>query len=335
MRETLERCPGLVPDHILLGNVLQAANGQNPARQAAIRGGVARATPGTTINDVCLASMTSVALAAGMVREGEADCVLVGGFDSMSRAPHAVQRSADDPILDLMVHDGLYCSIGGVGMGELSDAENVRLEVTRAAQDMLALRSHERAAAATAEGRLADEIVPLPELAQDEGIRTDTSLERLAALQPAFGDDGTITAGNASQVSDGGAAGIVTTLGRARAAGLEPLAEVVGRAIIAGPDSSLHLRPAEASEKLLARHGLTAARHRPLGDQRGLRGRRGRLRRRAGHRSRAGQRQRRCRRDRPSPRGLRDAPRAHPRVRDAAPRRRTGRRHALRRRRSG
>jgi acetyl-CoA C-acetyltransferase len=158
-----------------------------------------------------------------------------------------------------MVHDGLYCSIGGVGMGELSDAENVRLEVTRAAQDMLALRSHERAAAATAEGRLADEIVPLPELAQDEGIRTDTSLERLAALQPAFGDDGTITAGNASQVSDGGAAGIVTTLDRARAAGLEPLAEVVGRAIIAGPDSSLHLRPAEASEKLLARHGLTPA----------------------------------------------------------------------------
>ena len=203
--------------------------------------------------------MTSVALAAGMVREGEADCVLVGGFDSMSRAPHAVQRSPDDPILDLMVHDGLYCSIGDVGMGELSDAENVRLEVTRAAQDMLALRSHERAAAATAEGRLADEIVPVPELAQDEGIRTDTSLERLAALQPAFGEDGTITAGNASQVSDGGAAGIVTTLGRARAAGLEPLAEVVGRAIIAGPDSSLHLRPAEASEKLLARHGLTPA----------------------------------------------------------------------------
>jgi acetyl-CoA C-acetyltransferase len=259
VRETLGRCPGLVPDHILLGNVLQAANGQNPARQAAIRGGVARTTPGTTINDVCLASMTSVALAAGMVREGEADCVLVGGFDSMSRAPHAVQRSPDDPILDLMVHDGLYCSIGGVGMGELSDAENVRLEVTRAAQDMLALRSHERAAAATAEGRLADEIVPLPELAQDEGIRTDTSLERLAALPPAFGDDGTITAGNASQVSDGGAAGIVTTLGRARAEGLEPLAEVVGRAMVAGPDSSLHLRPAEASVKLLARHGLAAA----------------------------------------------------------------------------
>ena len=259
VRETLARCPGLRPDHILLGNVLQAANGQNPARQAAIRGGVARETPGTTVNDVCLASMTSVAIAASMVREREADCVLVGGFDSMSRAPHAVQRAPDEPPLDLMVHDGLYCSIQGVGMGELSDAENERLEVTRAAQDMLALRSHQRAAAATADGRLAEEIAPLPELAQDEGIRTNTSLEMLAALKPAFDEDGTITAGNASQMSDGGAAGIVTTLGRACAEGLTPLAHVAGRAIIAGPDSSLHLRPAEAADKLLDRHGLQAA----------------------------------------------------------------------------
>jgi acetyl-CoA C-acetyltransferase len=256
VRETLARCPGLVPDHVLMGNVLQAANGQNPARQAAIRGGLARTTPGTTVNDVCLASMTSVALAAGLLREGDADCVLVGGFDSMSRAPHQVRRAPDDPPLDLMVHDGLYCSIEDVGMGELSDAENERLEVTRAAQDMLALRSHRRAAAATAEGRLAEEIAPLPELAQDEGIRTDTSLERLAALQPAFGEGGTITAGNASQMSDGGAAGIVTTAARARAQGLEPLAEIAGRALMAGPDSSLHLRPAEASAKLLDRFGL-------------------------------------------------------------------------------
>jgi acetyl-CoA C-acetyltransferase len=257
VRETLARCPGLQPDHVLLGNVLQAANGQNPARQAAIRGGVARTTPGTTVNDVCLASMTSVAIAAGMVRAGEAGTVLVGGFDSMSRAPHDVRRAPEDAPLDLMVHDGLYCSIQDAGMGALSDAENERLEVTRAAQDMLALRSHERAAAATADGRLAEEIVPLPELAQDEGIRTDTSLERLAALQPAFTPGGTITAGNASQMSDGGAAGLVTTLGRATAEGLAPLAAIAGRAMVAGPDSSLHLRPAEASAALLERHGLT------------------------------------------------------------------------------
>jgi acetyl-CoA C-acetyltransferase len=259
VRETLARCPGLAPDHVLLGNVLQAANGQNPARQAAIRGGVARATPGTTVNDVCLASMTSVAVAAGMVRAGEADTVLVGGFDSMSRAPHDVRRTPEDPPLDLMVHDGLHCSIDDVGMGALSDAENERLEISRAAQDMLALRSHERAAAATADGRLAEEIAPLPGLAQDEGIRTDTTLERLAALQPAFKLGGTITAGNASQMSDGGAAGLVTTLGRATAEGVAPLAEVAGRAMVAGPDSSLHLRPAEASAKLLERHGLTPA----------------------------------------------------------------------------
>ena len=134
--------------------------------------------------------------------------MLVGGFDSMSRAPHAVQRSPERPDRSTSWSTTACTARSATsGMGELSDAENVRLEVTRAAQDMLALRSHERAAAATAEGRLADEIVPLPELAQDEGIRTDTSLERLAALQPAFGEDGTITAGNASQVSDGGRRG--------------------------------------------------------------------------------------------------------------------------------
>jgi acetyl-CoA C-acetyltransferase len=245
VREALARCPGLQPDHILIGNVLQAGNGQNPGRQAAIRGGVQRDTPGTTVNDVCLASMTSVAIAASMVREREAECVVVGGFDSMSRAPDGI-----------MVKDGLYCSIDDVGMGELSDAENERLEVTRAAQDMLALRSHERAAAATADGRLAEEIAPLPQLQHDEGVRADTSLERLAALQPAFGPDGTITAGNASQMSDGAAAGLLTTLDCALARGLQPLARIEGRAIVAGPDSSLHLRPAEAAQRLLERHGL-------------------------------------------------------------------------------
>jgi acetyl-CoA C-acetyltransferase len=248
VRETLARCPGLEIDHILLGNVVQGGSGQNPARQAAIRGGGGGENPGEKVNDVCLASMTSVAIAAGMVREREADCVLVGGFDSMSRPPR-----------EMVVKDGLFCSIQGVGMGELSDAENARLEITRVAQDRLALRSHQRAAAATADGRLAEEIAPLPQLAQDEGIRTDTSLERLAALQPAFGPGGTITAGNASQMSDGGAAGIVTTRRRAEATGIAPLAEIAGRAMVAGPDSSLHLRPAEAAAKLLERHGLRAA----------------------------------------------------------------------------
>jgi acetyl-CoA C-acetyltransferase len=151
-----------------------------------------------------------------------------------------------------MVHDGLYCSIADAGMGGMSDAENARLGISREAQDELAARSHARAAAGA--GRLAEEIVPLAELASDEGVR-ETSVEALAKLEPAFTAGGTITAGNASQVSDGAAAAIVTTAGRAG----DHLAEIAGRAVVAGSDSTLHLRPAEASAKLLDRHGLKPA----------------------------------------------------------------------------
>jgi acetyl-CoA C-acetyltransferase len=231
-------------------------------------GGVARDVPGITLNDVCLASMSSVALAAGMVRAGEASCVLVGGFDSMTGAPHAVHMrngaaAGDRRLIDVMQHDGLWCGIAGSGMGELSDQENERLGIDRASQDAFALESHRRAAAATESGRLAEEIAPMKaaagELDRDEGIRPDSSSERLAALPPAFTQTGTITAGNASQLSDAGAAGLVTSLHTAQEAGLHPLAEVVGRAVVAGPDSTLHLRPAEASDKLLARQGMSAA----------------------------------------------------------------------------
>jgi acetyl-CoA C-acetyltransferase len=258
----LQRAEGLEPDYVVLGNVLQAANGQNPGRRAALAGGIRREVPGITVNDVCLASLSAVGLAASMLREGEANTVLVGGFDSMTGAPHAVHvRTApplgNEPMIDVMVHDGLYCSIQDVGMGELSDAENARLDISRADQDAFAARSHARAAAARE--RLAEEIAPLNGLTEDEGIRPDTTAERLNSLPAAFTREGTITAGNASQLSDGGAAGILTTAQRAREAGIEPLAEVVGRAVVAGPDSSLHLRPAEAAEKLLAREGLTAA----------------------------------------------------------------------------
>ena len=191
--------------------------------------------------------------------------MLVGGFDSMTCAPHAVHvRGAgamgDQPMIDVMVHDGLYCSIQDAGMGELSDAENARLDISREDQDAFAAQSHARAAAATDEGRLGDEIATDGlGLESDEGIRRGTTADKLAALRPAFGRDGTITAGNASQISDGGAAGIVTTRARAEQAGLEPLAEVVGRAVVAGPDSTLHLRPAEAAQRLLDRQGLSPA----------------------------------------------------------------------------
>jgi acetyl-CoA C-acetyltransferase len=254
----LERAGGLAPDYVAMGNVLQAANGQNPGRRAALLGGVAREVPGITLNDVCLASMSAVALAAAMLREEEASCVLVGGFDSMTRAPHAVRmrpavRMGSQPLVDVMVHDGLYCSIADAGMGAMSDAENARLGISREAQDRFAARSH--ALALAGRERLAEEIVPVGSFVVDEGAR-ESSVETLAALPAAFTREGTITAGNASQVSDGAAAAVVTSSAVAADAGIEPLATILGRAVVAGPDSTLHLRPAEASSKLLARHGL-------------------------------------------------------------------------------
>jgi acetyl-CoA C-acetyltransferase len=246
----------LQPDYVAVGNVLQAANGQNPGRRAALLGGVERTVPGITLNDVCLASMSAVALAASMIRSGEATTVLAGGFDSMTRAPHALRlrpgtKMGDAPMTDVMVHDGLYCSIADEGMGGMSDAENARLGITREAQDRFAATSHARALAARE--RLAEEIENVGTLTFDEGVR-ETSYDSLAALKPAFSEHGTITAGNASQVSDGAAAAVITTAERAPGF----LAEVVGRAVVAGPDSTLHLRPAEASAKLLERYGLTA-----------------------------------------------------------------------------
>ena len=211
-----------------------------------------------------------------------------------------------------MVHDGLYCSIADAGWAGMSDAENVRLGVTREAQDMLALRSHERAAAATAEGRLADEIVPLPELAQDEGIRDGhlAGAARRAAARLRRGRDDHRRQRLAG-VRRRRPRRIVTTLGaRApRASSRSPRSSAARSS--PAPTPACTCVPPRPREKLLARHGLSARRHRPVGDQRGLRRRRGRLRRGAGHRPRARQRQRRRRRDRPSARGLRHATRAH------------------------
>ncbi|MEU2613158.1 acetyl-CoA C-acyltransferase [Micromonospora sp. NPDC007271] len=261
VRGALAAAPGLTVDYVAMANVVQAGNGQNPARVAATRGGVPRTVPGITLNDVCPGSMSAVALAAMMIRGGEASAVLVGGFESMTRAPR-------QPV-DLLVNDGLHCALGDVAMGPLSDRENARLGISRADQDAFAHASHMRAAQATSAGRLSEEIVvdglvvpgglALDQVWADEGIRPGTTLERLGELRPAFARDGTITAGNASQMSDAGAAGVITTRDRAAALGLTPLAAVVGRAVIAGEDSSLHLRPAQAANLLLERHGMTAA----------------------------------------------------------------------------
>ena len=262
----VERAGGLVPDQVLLGNVVQAGNGQNPARVAATRAGLGLAVPALTLNDVCLASMSAAGLAATLIRAGEVETAVVGGFESMSRALHGVQVRAagkvgDGAMVDLLVHDGLWCALSERGMGELSDATNDALGIDRAAQDELAAASHRRAHAATVEGRLAEEIVPVAgtDLLTDEGVRPATTPAAWPRCAPAFRPGGTITAGNSSQLSDAGAAGVVTTLGLARAHGLEPLVEIVGRAVIAGPDTTLHLRPADAARVLLERTGLTVA----------------------------------------------------------------------------
>ncbi len=249
VRSALDRVPGIRVDHVVLGNVVQAGNGQNPARIAAIRGGVPREVPGVTVNDVCLASMSAVAHAGHLIRSDEASAVLVGGFESMSRAPREPE--------DLLVRDGLWCSLDDVGMGSLSDTENVRLGISRADQDAVALASHGRADRASTTGLLAEEILHGRGGEVDEGIRADSSAERLAALSPAFGPTGSITAGNASQMSDAAAAGVVTSRALARREGYVPLARVVDRAVVAGSTSSLHERPAQAAALLLSRHGLT------------------------------------------------------------------------------
>ncbi|TQL91106.1 acetyl-CoA C-acyltransferase [Pseudonocardia kunmingensis] len=260
VRSALARAGDPVPDQILLGNVVQAGNGQNPARVAAVRGGVPTTVPGITLNNVCLAGMTAAGMAATLVRTGEIDVGLVGGFESMSRALHGVQVRAaakvgDGAMVDLLVRDGLWCALSEQGMGEMSDAATAQLGISRADQDAFALASHQRAAAAT--GRLAEEIVALPGLDHDEGVRPDSTIDRLARLRPAFTPDGTLTAGNSSQMSDAGSAGIVTSAGRAAALGVEPLAEIAGYAAVAGPDPTLHLKPAVAARDLLKRHGLS------------------------------------------------------------------------------
>lgn len=264
IRAALEPLGGFVPDHIFLGNVIQAGNGQNPARVAAIRGGLPTTVPAITLNNVCLASMTSVSLASTLLRAGQINSALVGGFDSMSQALHGIQMRQSPTygqatVVDLLEKDGLWCSISEQGMGTISDEANERLNISRNDQDALAAESHRRAAAAVESGRFKKEIVTGFELMDDEGIRSSTDTARLAALKPAFTLDGTITAGNASQMSDAGAAGVIMAMEEARNLGLAPLVEIVDSTIIAGPDTSLHLKPSDAILKLLMANRLKAS----------------------------------------------------------------------------
>jgi acetyl-CoA C-acetyltransferase len=256
-------------DHVVLGQVLQAGCGQNPARTAAAAGGIPLTVPAITLNKVCLSGLNAIAQADLLIRSGEAEVVVAGGMESMSRAPHLLPgsrqglRYGDAALVDHLAHDGLWDQLTAQAMGGLTDAVNAGPSgFSRAEQDAYAVRSHRRAAAAAAAGVFDDEIVPVPVpqrrgdplvLAADEGVRPDTDLEALARLRPAFGPEGTITAGSSSPISDGAAAVVVMSRTRAEAAGLSWIAEIGAHGQVAGPDSSLQQQPANAIRAALAR----------------------------------------------------------------------------------
>jgi acetyl-CoA C-acetyltransferase len=261
-------------DYVVMGQVLQAGAGQITARQAAILGGVPREVPALTINKVCLSGLNAIALADQMIRAGEVETVVAGGMESMSQAPYLVPkarfgaRMGNAELVDSMVHDGLWSTFTGQTMGESSDEVNRELEIGREDQDAWAARSHRRAADAWAAGRLEAETVTVTvtrprgeplSVGRDEGIRPNTTAGTLAALAPAFGDGGTITAGNASQISDGAAAVVVMSAGRARERGLRPLAEIVAHGMSAERYAWLHTVPALALARALEKAGLRAA----------------------------------------------------------------------------
>jgi acetyl-CoA C-acetyltransferase len=258
-------------DYVIMGQVLQAGTGQITARQAAINGGIPQEVPAITINKVCLSGLNAIALADQMIRAGEVETVVAGGMESMTQAPYLLPkarfgaRMGDAPMVDAMIHDGLWSTFTGNEMGKDSDEVNKELEISREDQDAWAARSHQRAAAATASGRLAEEMVPV-DVAQrrgdplrvgaDEGIRPDSTEETLARLRPAFLRDGTITAGNASQISDGAAAVVVMSADRAAALGIEPLAEILSHGMSADRFAWLHTVPALALQRAADKAGV-------------------------------------------------------------------------------
>jgi acetyl-CoA C-acetyltransferase len=261
-------------DYVIMGQVLQAGQGQITARQAATKGGVPMDVPAITINKVCLSGLNAVHLADILIRAGEIEIALAGGMESMTQAPYAMPkgrtgaRMGDAKLVDLMIYDGLWDAFDNKHMGDGSDTVNSKLGIGRQEQDEWAARSHERAADATKAGRLRDEIVSveIPQrkgepilVEEDEGIRPGTTVDSLAKLAPAFQKEGTITAGNASQISDGGAAMVVMSADKAKSLGLEPLATIVAHGQVAGPDNSLHMQPANAIKAAAAKAGLDAA----------------------------------------------------------------------------
>ena len=270
----LERA-GVRPDrveYVIMGQVLQAGAGQITARQAAVAAGIPMTTPAVTINKVCLSGLDAIALADQLIRAGEFEIVVAGGMESMTNAPHLINQRQGVKFGDVTVHDhmaldGLTDPWDGIAMGEATERSGAKLGISRLEQDEFAALSHQRAAAAQKNGHFAEEIAPIT-IAQrggdlvvdtDEGVRPDTTAGSLAKLRPAFAEDGTITAGSASPISDGAAAVVVMSKAKARELGLTWLAEVVSHGNVAGPDSSLQSQPANAIKHALTKAGKAVA----------------------------------------------------------------------------
>jgi acetyl-CoA C-acetyltransferase len=255
-------------DYVVMGQVLQAGTGQITARQAGTGAGIPMSIPAVTINKVCLSGLNAIALADQLIRAGEVERVVAGGMESMTQAPYLAPklrfgaRIGDAELIDSMMYDGLFCAFDRKSMGLATDEYNARYTLTREEQDEFAARSHALAAKATETGKFEEEIVPVevPQrkgdplvVTKDEGIRADTTIDSLAKLRPAFAKEGTITAGNASQISDGAAACVVMSADEASKRGVEPLATIVAHGMVAGPDASLHEQPANAIKAALAK----------------------------------------------------------------------------------
>jgi len=264
--------PELV-QYVIMGQVLTAGAGQIPARQAAVAAGIPMGVPALTINKVCLSGIDAIALADQLIRAGEFDVIVAGGQESMSRAPHLLTNSregfkyGDTTMRDHMAYDGLHDIFTDQAMGNLTESKNQERghQISREQQDAFAAASHQNAARAWKDGLFDDEVVPvlIPQrkedpvvVAQDEGIRADTTVQTLARLRPAFTADGTLTAGSASQISDGAAAVVVMSRARAEDLGLTWVAQIGAHGVVAGPDSTLQSQPARAIAKACAREGL-------------------------------------------------------------------------------
>jgi acetyl-CoA C-acetyltransferase len=277
IKSALERA-GIDPeqvDYVLMGQVLQAGQGQITARQAASKAGIPMTVPAMTVNKVCLSGINAIYLADQMIAAGDAEVVVAGGMESMTKAPYllpnarAGYRMGNGELIDSLIHDGLWCAFDAVHMGSGTEQYVGKVGgISREQQDEFAAKSHERAAAAQKEGRFADEITPvsIPQrkgdpivVDADEGVRPGTSPESLGGLKPAFSKDGTITAGNASQISDGAAAVIVTSKAKAEELGVTPLAELIGYGMVAGPDTSLLHQPSRSIKRALEANDLSVS----------------------------------------------------------------------------